>query len=490
MAAPRVPTFKPDQLWQQAREPMFWLDSALRLAWVNRSWEALTGHRAEAALGQDCLPYGPAKADEPADLAASFVPPPEALAGRPCGSLSLILHPTGQRLWRRLEFWPFHDEKSALIGLLGQVRQTDAPPSVPDSQAHQLRVRLLELRERLHQSVGFDALIGTGPAHRRLLEQVRIAALTRGPILVVGEPGTGKRTVARTVHQRNGAHQALIPVDCEAFPADCLERELFDAAPAPEVHESAQSQASTSGRPHSRLRVGDGSTLVIGDILALSRDLQARLVESLDGPVRLIATTTGDVDAAVKEGQLRPDLYFALTVLVLRLAPLRERRDDLLLLAQHFLERANQRTAARCAGFSPQAIAALLAYDWPGNLRELARVIEVAHGQLHARSSGARGMTTIEVGDLPTSIRGNLGAAYLPPPAPRPFKPLDELLTEIERRLIETALSKARQNKSRAAEFLGISRPRLYRRIKELNLPDESDTENEIVPAAPAAPTA
>ena len=110
-----------------------------------------------------------------------------------------------------------------------------------------------------------------------------------------------------------------------------------------------------------------------------------------------------------------------------------------------------------------------MAYDWPGNLRELARVIDHAHAQ----PGGEGRLVALE--DLPASIRGNLGGGFPPPDQPTSIKPLDELLTEVERRSIETALRQARGNKSRAAEMLGISRPRLYRRIKELNLPDDDD---------------
>ena len=115
MAAPRVSAFKPDQLWQQAREPMFWLDQALRVVWVNRAWEGLTGHSAVSLVGQTCAAYGPTESGEPADVAASFVPPPEAVAGQPSGSLTVILHASGERLWRRVEFWPFRDQSGALI---------------------------------------------------------------------------------------------------------------------------------------------------------------------------------------------------------------------------------------------------------------------------------------------------------------------------------------------------------------------------------------
>jgi DNA-binding NtrC family response regulator len=140
-------------------------------------------------------------------------------------------------------------------------------------------------------------------------------------------------------------------------------------------------------------------------------------------------------------------------------------------LAQHLLERANERGGEQRTGFSPQAKSALFAYDWPGNLRELARVIDHAH----ARGKGS----VVELDDLPASIRGNLGGGFLPPSPTSPAKPLDELLTDVERRLIERALRQARSNKSRAAELLGISRPRLYRRIKELNLPDDTQSPDE-----------
>jgi DNA-binding NtrC family response regulator len=182
--------------------------------------------------------------------------------------------------------------------------------------------------------------------------------------------------------------------------------------------------------------------------------------------------TAGDPEAAQRAERLRLDLYYALTPMVVRLTPIRERLDDLPLLAQHFLERANQRGERQRSGFSPEALAVLLNYDWPGNVRELARVIDEAQ----ARAAGDR----IDVDDLPGTIRGHIGAAYSPPPLPPAATPLDELLTEVERRLIEQALRRARQNKSRAAEILGISRPRLYRRIKELNLPDEAETPREI----------
>ena len=140
------------------------------------------------------------------------------------------------------------------------------------------------------------------------------------------------------------------------------------------------------------------------------------------------------------------------------------------------LERANQRGGTQKTGFSTDALAVLASYDWPGNFHELARVIDHAHG------SGRGEGSWVDVLDLPVSIRGNQGAAYLPPPIPSPIKPLDQLLTEVEQRSIKRALKQARGNKSRAADLLGISRPRLYRRIKELDLPDDGEIDDGAAP--------
>jgi DNA-binding NtrC family response regulator len=470
MRPSRLSPFEPDQLWQLAREPIFWLDPLLKLIWVNRAWENLTGYRAESVVGLTCQAHSPTKAGDLNDLAASFHPPPESLAGQPAATRSLIFHTSGEATWHRLVFWPFCNENDALIGILGLVRAIDSTPSVAESRTNQLHLDLQEIKRHLQKRYGFDGLVGFGPSHRRLLDQVRLAAASTIPVLIVGEPGTGKRHVARTIHQNGqGRHQPLVPFDCDALPAEILERELFgnEAEAAPE----ASPLSRADGKTGPRLSLLDGSTLLICEILRLPRDLQEWLAESLDTPVRLLATTAIDPRSAFETDQIRPELYFALTTFVIRLEPLRERRHELPALAQNFLERANQRGGTQKSGFSSQALKALMAYDWPGNLRELARIID------HAHTAGADPLVAVD--DLPASIRGHQGGGFSPPSQSSPVKPLDELLTEVERRLIETALRQARGNKSRAAELLAISRPRLYRRIRELNLPDEGESPDE-----------
>lgn len=470
MPPSRVSGARVDHVLQSAREPVFWLNGELKLTWVNRAWEALTGHEAATALGLTCQPHGPNRTGDLAGLAGSLHPPAECLLGRPASSRTLFIHPSGERLWRRIEFWPVHNERGDLAGMIGLVRALDEPSSAPDADSQRLRTELMEVRARLLERYQHDGLVGRGPAHRRLLDQVSAAAASAVPVLIVGEPGTGKRLAARSIHLQGARRQApLVPIDCAALPAAVLERELFGPAP-PAPDDDAPAAP--------RLALPDGSTLLIGDVLDLPRDLQARLVACLDGPVRLIATTSGDLDAALRSERLRHDLYCALTTLTVRLSPLRERLDELPLLAHHLLERANLRGGPGRLGFSPGAVGALLAYDWPGNLLELGRVVD------EARNHGDGPL--IDADDLPAEVRGHLASAYQPPSSPPTIIPLDELLTDVERRLIENALARARRNKSRAAELLGISRPRLYRRIKELGLPDEPDP-SEAPSALPAS---
>ena len=467
MPSPRVTAFEPALFWQKSADPLFWLDPSCRLIWVNRAWEELTGYTAELVVGLTCQAHGGDRQADAGDLVSSLFPPPDALAGRPTRAPALIVTLDGQRIRRDVAFWPFRDKMNSLLGILGAVGTTADALDLSPSNAPRDGLDLQGLKERLVANYGIDSVIGFGASHERLLTQVRLAADSTVPVLILGEPGTGKRHVARTVHQHSHRRQRpLLTFDCAALSPEILERDLFEG-PLQISHGSSVETITT------KLKVPDGSTLLLVEVVHLPRDLQVRLLASLNSGIRLITTASSELEPAVASHQFRPDLYFALSALVIRLAPLRKRRDEVPLLSQTILERSNKRDGGLCRGFTPEAMEVLTSYDWPGNLHELARVIE------HARAASAkeyRGTTPghfIRAADLPAEIRGHMAAAYTPPIPSKPIKPLDELLTEIEQRLIETALRQSRSNKSRAAEILGISRPRLYRRIKELGLPDD-----------------
>lgn len=454
------PSLGADQLVARAREPILALTADRRIALVNRAWEELTGHAEAEVVGLECRPHGPTRAGDLLGLAASFCPPLEALAGQPSGGKTLIIRRGGERLQRRVEYWPFHDGGGQLLGILGMVRPAESPPQAPDSERDSLRYALLDLRARLFARHRHDALIGQGPAHRQVLDGIDLAAGSLVPVTIVGEAGTGKRFVARLIHAQGARRQMpLLGFDVRAIPPDLLERELF----APHNPDDSAPLAP----PASPLVAPEGATVVLGDILSLPRDLQARLAEAMavvPRASRLIATTEGDLDLAHAEDRLRGDLYHILTTLVIRLPPLRDRLDELPLLAQSFLERANLRGQVYRTSFEPAALDILISHDWPGNLRELAQVVDEAH----ARANGP----LIAPDDLPPQIRGSRGAAYLPTPPATQALALRERLLAFEREIIIEALTQARHNKTVAARRLGVNRPFLYRRIKELEIPD------------------
>lgn len=463
-------------LFGQAAEPILLLSPEGRIVAVNRAWEELTGSTAEQVVGRECRPHGPTSAGDLEGLAASFSPPPEALAGQPTASQTLIIRPGGDRVQRRLEFWPFHDRHGHLGGLLTVVRPVGSGSTTPDSAQQALRQALLGIRTHLHARYGHDVLVGQGAAHNRVLDGIEAAAGSTIPILITGEAGTGKRFVARLIHGQSPRRQMpLLPFDCRALPATILERELF-GSPDP----------TRPLRDWGQLIAPEGSTVVLGDILQTPRDFQARLAAGLDGarrPVRLIATTAGNLDAALERATIHPDLYQVLTSLIIRLRPLRDRIDELPLLAQAMLERANLRGPTNRAGFDTAAIDRLLTYDWPGNLRELAGVIDEAH----LSASGSM----IEERDLPVRIRGELGGAYLSGPTPAASgRTLKEQMEAHERDLIRAALEKFHFHKTNAARSLGVNRPFLYRRIRELGIADLDPAAPGAAAVEPSSPTA
>lgn len=439
------------KLWRKAREPVFVLNRFGRILFVNAAWEELTGRAAESVRGLRCRPR--AKFDDPAlaELAQCFRPPRAVFQGQPARSAALITRTTGEQFPRSLEFWPFRDREGVLAGILGLA--FEAPSDLhhtPDVQAERVRAELEAVRAELLARREPEQLVGQGPAFEKLLAQVHLAAETRTPALILGEPGTGKRTVARAIHRLSPqAAEPLLPFDASALPPDVLERELFEG---------------------DGLRIARGSILLL-DAFSVPRDLQARLARVWDrsAPARLLAIGDGDPTALFAEGRLREDYFCKLTALTIAPSPLRQRWEEIPLLAQHFLERGNRTGGRSVGGIGAEAMAVLQGYDWPGNLRELSAAID------YARRHGAS--DPIVPADLPRAIQGDLGAAYLP--APEPEIPLEQRLARVEREWIERALRQARWNKSKAAEALGVSRPRLYRRMKELDIPDAIDAGEE-----------
>src|SRR5438067_3952523 len=321
------------------------------------------------------------------------------------------------------------------------------------------------LRRQLRESGTFGSLIGNSPEMRKIYSIVEQAAPTGASVLITGESGTGKELVATTVHQLSArATFPFVAINCAAIPETLLESEIFG-------HEKGAFTGAADRRPGC-FELADRGTLFLDEIgemtpatqVKLLRVLQERKFRRLGGrteqsvDVRVIAATNIDPVEAVKAGKLREDLYYRLNVFSFRLPTLRERKDDLPLLIQSFINEFNSRNQKAIAGVDQQAMRILERYAWPGNVRELRNVIE--------RATILAPGPFIEAKHLPPVL------AEEPPPEHQPQLALAPGTTveEAERRLIMMTLAHTRDNKTRAAEILGISLKTLHNKLNKLRL--------------------
>jgi two-component system response regulator HydG len=325
-----------------------------------------------------------------------------------------------------------------------------------------LRARLSELAPG--ESGG---LLGEAPAFRATLETLRQAAPTSATVLLGGESGTGKELAARLVHDLSPrARGPFVPINCAAIPEGLLESELFG-------HERGAFTGAVA-RKEGRFERARGGTLFLDEIGELPISLQVKLLrflqdgvlervggtESLRVDVRVVAATNRDLGAEVRQGRFREDLFYRLDVVSVRLPPLRDRREDVPLLAMAFLRReAEKHGKPRVAGFTAAAMAALEAYPWPGNVRELLHAVERAVILCPGEA--------VDVSDLPEALRGRAGApAERAAPGPAALVvPLGTPMEEIERQVIRETLRQTKGDKNLAAQILGIAARTIYRKL-------------------------
>jgi transcriptional regulator with PAS, ATPase and Fis domain len=443
--SPAAHEFRWQALFQRAREPVFVLNRRRRFLFVNRAWEILTGLSAAEARGLACVRRAPIPQD-PWDVVIRAVccPPPEVVKGKTGRSRRLVPGKTGR--WWDVEFFPLHDEEGLLciVGKVSTVPQADPVGSAP------LPERIVAYREGRKQHYTFASLASKLPAGQRVVEQARLAAQTDAPVLLLGEPGTGKEWIARTIHYQSAAGaSAFAALDCARLPPEALQALLFD--------DQALRQSLRSG------------TLCLKEPQCLPRELQLRLLETLPNGeagagMRVIAALSVDPALAVSSGNLLQPLSCVLSTLQIEVPALRERLPDLPRFIEEFLRRAQIGGEQRVTGLTDEALDQLRAYAWPGNLRELYAVLQAAC----LSSSGDR----IEAEDLPSALR--MAVRLDGTPGREEEKPinLDQVLEKAERRLIQLALRKAKGNRSRAAELLSIWRARLIRRMEALGIED------------------
>jgi two-component system response regulator HydG len=325
---------------------------------------------------------------------------------------------------------------------------------------------LRRLREAVRNVEGFGEIQGNSEPMRRLFALLDKIAGTDTAVLITGETGSGKELVARGLHARSGrsAHP-FVAVNCAAMPSQLLESELFGHA------RGAFTDAKTA---HPGLFVqSDGGTLFLDEIGELPLELQPKLLRALEEQrvrpvgasaevavdVRIIVATNRDLEQSVEEGRFREDLLYRINVIQVRVPPLRERGNDVLLLAQQFIDGFASRRGRPVKGLTGAAADKLLGYAWPGNVRELRNCVE--------RAVTLTDHETIVVEDLPEKIRSyrttdlmleSSDATGLPP------------MEEVERRYVEKVMREVGGNKAQAARILGYDRKRLYRKLKRYGI--------------------
>ncbi len=320
-----------------------------------------------------------------------------------------------------------------------------------------------QLHEQLDSKFGMENLIGESAPMQQVFDTVRQVAAARATVLIEGESGTGKEMAAHAIHRLSPrAKGPMIALHCAALSDSLLESELFG-------HEKGAFTGATERR-RGRFEAADGGTLFLDEIGEISPAVQVKILrvleercfervggqETIDVDIRLIAATNRDLKKMVDEGKFREDLYYRLHVVSIRMPPLREHPEDIPLLCRHFLDQFNRENSTALAGFTPDALEAMTQYDWPGNVRELRNAVE----RMVVMARGDK----LTLRDIPAPIRD---AA-----APRAGRgaPAALSLEHAERQMIVEALRATGDNRTLAAERLGISRRTLHRKLNEYGL--------------------
>src|SRR5437879_10233658 len=319
---------------------------------------------------------------------------------------------------------------------------------------HEMQV----LRRRLGQVDSGVGLVGSSPPMRKAMELVEKVAPSKASVVITGQSGTGKEMVARAIHQLSPRRdKPFIGINCSAIPAGLMESEMFG-------HE----RGAFTGADQRRLgswELADGGTLFLDEVGEIPIELQAKFLRVLEEErlrrlggkseitvdVRVISATNRDLKEEIKGGRFREDLYFRLNVFHIPLAPLKERREDIPVLVQHFIDKFGKEAGKKLHGLSPPAMKLLTDYAWPGNIRELRNTLE--------RAVILCSSAVIDAGHLPSELAvGGGESAYLKLPFGLPLR-------EVEKEYILSSLGRMQNNKARTAQALGISEKTLYNKL-------------------------
>ncbi len=326
------------------------------------------------------------------------------------------------------------------------------------SQYRALVEENVSLRQKLEGQYRFENIIAKSSKMQRLIELIKVVGKSNATVLITGESGTGKELVARAIHSQSHRHsKPFIAVSCAALPESLLESELFG-------HEKGSFTGAYTQKK-GKFEFANGGTLFLDEIGEMSANTQVHLLrvleekefarvggnEPIKADVRVISATNKDLRKAIEDGEFREDLYYRLNVVNIELPPLRERKEDIPLLAEHFLDTFALENGKEIKGFTSDALQFLLDHDWPGNVRELENAVE--------RAVILAGDNLITVADMPQ--RGVVPASATT---------TGKCLKEVEKEHILAVLRRTSENYSETARILGITRMTLYRKAKEYGL--------------------
>jgi two-component system response regulator HydG len=329
---------------------------------------------------------------------------------------------------------------------------------------HQLEKENVYLKERLNDRFDFSNIIGRGPAMKTLFDTMALVAPSEATVLIFGESGTGKELIADAIHQNSSRQdRPFIKVNCAALPETLLESELFG-------HEKGAFTGAVA-RKQGRFQLAHKSSIFLDEVAEMASTTQAKILrvlqerefepigstQTIKVDTRVIAATNKNLEEEIKEGRFREDLYYRLNVVNLEVPPLRERREDISLLADFFLKRYAEKNKRLIKGFTPRAMDLLMRYEWPGNVRELENVVEraviMARGEM---------ITPPEFPDILQELDPEVKATYVDLSPGRTLK-------DVEKDMIIRTLEETGGNRTHAAKILGISRRTLQLKLKELD---------------------
>jgi len=339
---------------------------------------------------------------------------------------------------------------------------------------YSLTKRVFLLENQMGWREGLDDMVGASPQMQEIFSMITMVAKSNATVLITGESGTGKELVAKAIHNHSPRKsRTFLDINCGAIPRELLENELFG-------HERG-SYTGADKRYIGSCERADKGTLFLDEISEMDPMLQVKLLRFLQErsftriggndpirvDVRIVAATNRDMDGEVSQNRFREDLYYRLNVVPINLPPLRERPEDIPLLAKHFLDKYSTRNEKIFLDFSPQSMDMLLAYDWPGNIRELENIVErvvVLHND-----------SRVKPAHLPRNLQEYKGARPVAPVQLEPsLAPLDSAriipLELVEKYAIENALKRCLGNVSEAARKLKIGQATMYRKIKQYGL--------------------